>query len=74
MGAKVEELEDGIVIHPGPLKAARVQTYKDHRMAMSLALVGLRLPGLEIDDPGCVAKTYPWFWRDLDKALRSTNN
>ncbi len=74
LGAKVEELEDGIVIHPGPLKAARVQTYKDHRMAMSLALVGLRLPGLEIDDPGCVAKTYPWFWRDLDQALRSTNN
>lgn len=40
-------------------------TYDDHRMAMSLALVGLRRPNVSIKDPGCVAKTYPTFWRDL---------
>jgi len=44
-------------------------TYKDHRMAMSLALIGLRVPGVEVDDPGCVAKTYPGFWQDFDNAV-----
>ncbi|MDP1662391.1 MAG: hypothetical protein Q8L55_10810 [Phycisphaerales bacterium] len=49
--------------------AARVEfdTYDDHRMAMSLALIGLRRPNVYIRDPGCVRKTYPTFWRDLAK-------
>ena len=42
-------------------------TYDDHRMAMSLALIGLRRPNIAINDPGCVRKTYPGFWRDLDR-------
>jgi 3-phosphoshikimate 1-carboxyvinyltransferase len=42
-------------------------TYDDHRMAMSLALIGLRRPGVLIRNAGCVAKTYPTFWRDLAK-------
>ncbi|HVK15436.1 MAG TPA: 3-phosphoshikimate 1-carboxyvinyltransferase, partial [Fimbriiglobus sp.] len=42
-------------------------TYNDHRMAMSLALVGLRVPGVVVNDPGCVAKTSPGFWQDLDR-------
>jgi 3-phosphoshikimate 1-carboxyvinyltransferase len=42
-----------------------VQTYEDHRMAMSFALVGLRAPGVRIADPGCVEKTYPRYWADL---------
>ena len=42
------------------------ETYKDHRMAMSLALLGLRRPNVLIADPGCVAKTYPRFWADLE--------
>ena len=71
LGVRVEDTGDGLVIYPGPLRPARVKTYKDHRMAMSLALVGLRLPGLEVDDPGCVAKTYPGFWIDLRRALGS---
>lgn len=41
------------------------ETYNDHRLAMSLALVGLRVPGVHIRNPACVAKTYPTFWRDL---------
>jgi 3-phosphoshikimate 1-carboxyvinyltransferase len=47
------------------LHGAAIDTYRDHRMAMSLALVGLRVPGVTIRDPGCVAKTYPEFFDDL---------
>lgn len=43
------------------------ETYDDHRMAMSLALIGLRRPNVIIRDPACVRKTYPTFWRDLAK-------
>ena len=50
----------------GQLQGARIATYNDHRMAMSFALAGLRIPGVTILDPGCVAKTYPGFWDDLD--------
>ncbi len=65
LGAQVQELPDGLRITPGPLRPARIETYHDHRMAMSLALVGLRTPGVTILDPGCTAKTYPHFFRDL---------
>jgi 3-phosphoshikimate 1-carboxyvinyltransferase len=69
LGASVDERPDGLVIDPpaaGQWKAARIATYDDHRMAMSFALAGLRIEGVEIIDPGCVAKTYPGFWDDLD--------
>ena len=56
-----------VKITPQPLHGAVVQTYNDHRMAMSLALVGLKVPGVVIDNPGCVAKTYPGFFADLEK-------
>ena len=69
LGAGVEEFADGLKITPRPLHGATVQTYNDHRMAMSLALVGLRVPGVVIDNPGCVAKTYPEFWQDLDRLV-----
>lgn len=51
------------------LSSSRVEfdTYDDHRMAMSLAVIGLRRPGVFIKDPACVAKTYPTFWADLAK-------
>jgi 5-enolpyruvylshikimate-3-phosphate synthase len=48
-----------------PAGPVRLETYRDHRMAMALALFGLALPGIEVADPGCVAKTYPAYWRDL---------
>ena len=67
-GATVTETADGLVIVPGELSGATVDTYDDHRLAMSLALVGLRVPGVVVNDPGCVAKTYPGFWRDLERA------
>jgi 3-phosphoshikimate 1-carboxyvinyltransferase len=73
LGASVDELPDGLVIDPPPLpklQPARIKTYDDHRMAMAFALAGLRVPGVTILDPGCVAKTYPGFWKDLQR-LRS---
>ncbi len=68
-GAEVEERHDGLTLHPRPLHSAVIDTYDDHRMAMSMALVGLRVPDVVIRDPGCVAKTYPGFFADL-QALR----
>ena len=66
LGSEVEELPDGLRITPGPLRSARIETYHDHRMAMSLALVGLRTPGVTILDPGCTEKTYPQYFQDLE--------
>jgi len=66
IGAGVEERADGLVITPRPLHGAEIETYNDHRMAMSLALVGLRVPGIQIKNPGCVGKTYPHFFADLE--------
>jgi 3-phosphoshikimate 1-carboxyvinyltransferase len=65
LGATVDELADGLRIVPGALHGATIDTYDDHRMAMSLALAGLRIPGVVINDPQCTAKTYPDFFQDL---------
>jgi len=65
LGASVAEHDDGLTIQPADLHGARIETYHDHRMAMSLALVGLATPGVEISDPGCTAKTYPGYFADL---------
>ncbi|QDT15890.1 3-phosphoshikimate 1-carboxyvinyltransferase [Alienimonas californiensis] len=65
LGQECEEHADGFTIVPKPVTPAIVHTYDDHRMAMSFALIGLRENGVQIADPGCVAKTYPGFWQDL---------
>jgi 3-phosphoshikimate 1-carboxyvinyltransferase len=70
VGAEVDEFADGLTITPRPLHGAEIETYNDHRMAMSMALIGLKVPGIVIKNPGCVAKTYPDFFRDLEQ-LRS---
>lgn len=49
----------------GTARPTRIETYADHRIAMSFALAGLRIDGITILDPGCVAKTYPGYWADL---------
>jgi len=54
-------------ITPRPLHGAEIETYDDHRIAMSMALIGLKVPGIVIKNPGCVAKTYPGFWDDLER-------
>jgi 3-phosphoshikimate 1-carboxyvinyltransferase len=67
VGAGVEELPDGLTITPRPLHGAEIETYNDHRMAMSMSLIGLKVPGIVIKNPGCVAKTYPGFFDDLER-------
>jgi 3-phosphoshikimate 1-carboxyvinyltransferase len=67
VGATVAEFPDGLQITPGTLHGATMETYNDHRMAMSLALIGLKIPGIVIQNPDCVAKTYPGYWKDLGK-------
>jgi 3-phosphoshikimate 1-carboxyvinyltransferase len=67
VGVEVEEFADGLTITPRPLHGAVIETYNDHRMAMSMSLIGLRVPGIVIKNPGCVAKTYPGFFQDLEK-------
>jgi 3-phosphoshikimate 1-carboxyvinyltransferase len=62
LGARVTTDADSIRITPGPLQGAAIDTYDDHRMAMSFALAGLRVPGITIRDPACVSKTWPDFF------------
>ena len=65
LGADVEERTDGLRITAGTISGAVLDTYDDHRMAMSLTVAGLVQPGVVIRDPGCTAKTYPAFFDDL---------
>jgi 3-phosphoshikimate 1-carboxyvinyltransferase len=65
-GVDAAEEADGFVVRPGAVHGAVVQTYDDHRMAMSFALLGLRVPGIRIADPACVTKTFPTFFQVLD--------
>jgi 3-phosphoshikimate 1-carboxyvinyltransferase len=67
LGAGAVVTGDDLVITPGPLHGAAIETYDDHRMAMSFALAGLRVPGVNIIDPGCVAKTWPSYFDVLDQ-------
>ncbi len=71
IGADAEATDNGILIRPGARRRAAVETYDDHRMAMAFALLGLLEPGVDIVDPGCVAKTFPDYFAVLD-TLRST--
>ncbi|MGZ4727503.1 MAG: 3-phosphoshikimate 1-carboxyvinyltransferase, partial [Acidimicrobiales bacterium] len=66
-GVAAEETADGFRIDPGTPHPAVIETYHDHRMAMSFALLGLRAPGIEIADPGCVGKTFPDYFAVLDQ-------
>ncbi|MBU1018316.1 hypothetical protein KKA33_04800 [Patescibacteria group bacterium] len=52
----------------GPSIGFSIDTYNDHRMAMCFAVVGTKVPGIVIEDPACVNKTYPQFWQDLERA------
>jgi len=67
LGAGVELHEDGLTIHPHPLRGATIETYNDHRIAMSFALAGLRVKGVVITNPSCVGKSFPNFWEEFSK-------
>lgn len=66
-----EEVGDDLIVHADPALGqggvdARIETYHDHRIAMSFALAGLRISGITILDPACTGKTYPDYWEMLE--------
>jgi 3-phosphoshikimate 1-carboxyvinyltransferase len=65
LGQAVEHGEDWLSVAPRAVTSAAVHCYADHRMAMSFAVLGAAVGGVRIEDPACVAKTYPGFWVDL---------
>ena len=78
LGAEVEvHGDDALTITPpqgGDIRPAEIDTYDDHRMAMSFALAGTKTPGVTIKDPACVNKTYPRFFEDLAKVTGTTSD
>ena len=71
LGQHVEHGDDWLRITPRPVVPATVHCYSDHRMAMAFAILGLARPGVRIEDPACVAKTYPGFWDALEACYAS---
>ncbi len=69
MGILCQETEHNLTIYPGKPKAATVDTYDDHRMAMGFSLIGLRAPGIIINNPGCCRKTFEDYFTVLDQLL-----
>jgi 3-phosphoshikimate 1-carboxyvinyltransferase len=65
VGIVAEELPDGLRIQGGNPHGAEIETYADHRMAMSFAILGMRVPGISIRGPECVSKSYPTFFEVL---------
>lgn len=65
LGQKVDSGRDWLSIEPLPIEPCVVRSYSDHRMAMAFAVLGLAKDGVQIENPACVAKTYPTFWDDL---------
>ncbi|MCK2026979.1 3-phosphoshikimate 1-carboxyvinyltransferase [Microbacterium sp. SSW1-47] len=70
LGGTAEELPDGLRIVPSPLRGGKWPAHHDHRMATTGALIGLRVPGVEIDDIGTTAKTLPEFTMLWERMLR----
>jgi len=66
-GVRAEEREDGLIIDGGTPHAAEIETYNDHRIAMSFAILGLAVPGIKIKDRNCVNKSFPSFWDELKR-------
>ena len=64
-GAKVIEEGDTLTVYPSKLHGAEIETYNDHRMAMCFAILGLKVPGIKLQNPACVKKTFPNFFQKL---------
>jgi 3-phosphoshikimate 1-carboxyvinyltransferase len=71
LGQHVIQGDDSIVVDPRPIRPALVHCYNDHRIAMSFTVLGLAAGHVQIDDPACVAKTYPTFWDDVKTCYES---
>lgn len=68
-GADIMVHDDGLTVRPSILHGATFDPHDDHRLAMSFALVGLRIPGVTVLHPGCVSKSYPKFWSELESLV-----
>lgn len=66
-GIAAEETADGLIVAGGKPHGACIETYNDHRIAMSFAIAGLAVPGIKIEDRDCVRKSFPGFWDELAK-------
>jgi 3-phosphoshikimate 1-carboxyvinyltransferase len=67
LGVEVQEHQDGLTIQPcKAIRPGLIHTYNDHRMAMAFSLIGLRAAGVRIENPGCVSKTFPDYFRVLE--------
>ena len=67
IGVRAEERDDGLVIEGGSPHGVEIESYNDHRIAMSFAILGLMTPGVRIKDKNCVKKSFPGFWEELKK-------
>jgi len=67
LGIQAEEIADGLRIFPGIPHPAELETYDDHRMAMAMALIGLRAEGIRIKNPGCTAKTFENYFEVFER-------
>jgi len=67
LGARVDVSDGSMMIYPKPLHGAEIETYNDHRIAMSFAVAGLRIHGVKINNPQCVKKSFPDFWKEFQK-------
>ena len=65
LGVSVDEHPDGLTVHPSATHDGNVDTHHDHRLAMALALIGLVTPGVVINDPMVVTKSWPEYWNML---------
>ncbi len=70
-GIVVTEHDDGLAIEPAKLRGCTVQPHDDHRLAMSLALLSLREPGIAVDDASVVAKSWPSYWTAMREGLQT---
>ena len=66
LGVDAHDTADGLVIAPSTAHGATVHTHHDHRLAMAFGVIGLRVHGVEVDDPDVVSKSWPGFWNMLD--------
>ena len=68
LGVDVDETDDGLDLRPSNhlLSGTSVGTHHDHRLAMAFAVLGTRVPGVTVDDPDVVTKSWPGFWAMLD--------
>src|SRR5690606_32221791 len=67
MSIKTESTQDQLIIHGGNPKPARIDSYNDHRIAMSFAVAAVKLGSMRIFRPEVVEKTFPEFWQELSK-------